>query len=235
MDDHGARSRLALALDVPSLDEAKRLIEQTSESVGVYKVGLELFTSVGPSAVKAVAEANAKCFLDLKLHDIPATMARAVGSARDMGVDYLTVHAAAGSEALTMASRESGTTMLLAVTVLTSLDAGSLAEVGFRAAPTAAAVHLARLAWDSGVRGFVSSAHECAALRADFGNDAFVATPGIRPAGGDRGDQKRVMTPSAAIAAGSDLLVVGRPIRDADEPRIAAAAMARDIGSALAR
>ena len=193
MDDHGARSHLALALDVPNLDDAKRLIAQTCEFVGVYKVGLELFTAVGPAAVRAVAEADAKCFLDLKIHDIPATMARAVARARDMGVEYLTVHASAGAEALALANDEAGGTELLAVTVLTSFDSGSLEAVGFRDEPAQAALRLAKLAWGAGVRGFVSSAHECAALRGELGNEAFLVTPGIRPANAAHGDQKRVM------------------------------------------
>ncbi|MGB5811287.1 MAG: orotidine-5'-phosphate decarboxylase [Polyangiales bacterium] len=233
MDDHDAASRLALALDVPNLDAATRLIDQTRRSIGVYKIGLELFTAVGPAAVQAVANVGAKCFLDLKIHDIPATMARTVTRARDMGVDFLTVHGAAGEEALSLANENAGGTRLLAVTVLTSFDDASLSKIGFRSGATEAAMTLAHVAWRAGLRGFVSSAHECKALRDELGDDAFLVTPGIRPSGVDAGDQKRIMTPASAIAAGSSLLVVGRPIRDSDDPTAAAAALAAEVELAL--
>lgn len=235
MDEHDVRSHLALALDVPNLDDAKRLIAQTHGSFGVYKVGLELFTAVGPEAVIAVREANARCFLDLKIHDIPATMARAVSRARDMGADFLTVHASAGAEALAAASEAAGATRLLAVTVLTSFNSASLSAVGFRESPAESAIRLASLAWEAGVQGFVSSAHECEALRAKLGTEAFLVTPGIRPKDGAKGDQKRVMTPTDALQSGSNLLVVGRPIRDADDPSAAAARLADEVSAVLAR
>lgn len=233
MSDDGARSRIALALDVPELDAAKRLIEQTREHVGVFKVGLELYTAVGPSAVDAVQEAGADCFLDLKLHDIPATMGRSVARASAMGVAYLTVHAAAGKASLQDAVERAGSVELLAVTVLTSLDAPALQEIGLEGGPRGAVERLAQLAWSSGVRGFVASAHECGALKAQLGSGAVVVTPGIRPAGQDVGDQKRTMTPARAIAAGADLLVVGRPIRDAADPARAAEAIVREVELAL--
>jgi len=235
MDENDPRSRIALALDVPNLDAAKALIEQTHEHVGTFKVGLELFTAVGPAAVEAVQSAGAKCFLDLKLHDIPATMGRSVASASSMGVAYLTVHAVAGSESLQQASASAGSTRLLAVTVLTSLDEAALEAIGLSGGPRNAANRLATLAWDAGVRGFVASAHECAGLRAMLGEEAFLVTPGIRPAGSDLGDQKRAMTPADAITAGADLLVVGRPIRDANDPRAAAADIARHVRLALSQ
>lgn len=233
MDDQDAASRIALALDVASLDAATRLIERTRGSIGVYKVGLELFTAVGPAAVRAVLDAGAKCFLDLKIHDIPTTMARAVRQARELGVDFLTVHAAAGEEALALANTEAGDTKLLAVTILTSFDQSSLAKIGFMRTPAEATVTLARVAWDAGIRGFVSSAHECASLRAELEPEVFVVTPGIRPSGAASADQKRIMTPATAIRAGSNLLVVGRPIRDAADPAAAAAALAAEVESAL--
>jgi orotidine-5'-phosphate decarboxylase len=235
MDENDPRSRIALALDVPDLEAATRLIERTKEHVGVFKVGLELYTAVGPAAVDAVHSAGARCFLDLKLHDIPATMGRSVARASAMGVAYLTVHAVAGSEALRVAEANAGATRLLAVTVLTSLDGAGLEEIGLGSEPAAAADRLAQLAWQSGVRGFVSSARECGALRSSLGHDAFLVTPGIRPAGAATGDQRRIMTPADAIAAGADLLVVGRPIRDAADPTQAAADIAREVQSALSR
>jgi orotidine-5'-phosphate decarboxylase len=235
MDENDPRSRIALALDVPNLDAAKALIEKTHEHVGTFKVGLELFTAVGPAAVEAVHNAGAKCFLDLKLHDIPATMGRSVACASSMGVAYLTVHAVAGSESLQQARVSAGSTRLLAVTVLTSLDAAALETIGLSGGPRNAAHRLARLAWDAGLRGFVASAHECAALRATLAREAFLVTPGIRPAGSDLDDQKRVMTPADAIMAGADLLVVGRPVRDANDPRAAAADIARQVRLALSQ
>jgi len=235
MDDNDPGSRIALALDVPDLEAAKKLIDETREHVGTFKVGLELYTAVGPAAVEAVHAAGAKCFLDLKLHDIPATMGRSVEQAASMGVAYLTVHAVAGPNSLRQASDNAGSTRLLGVTVLTSLDAAELEAIGLSGGPRNAVDRLAKLAWDAGLRGFVTSAHECAALRAALGEEAFLVTPGIRPAGSDVGDQKRVMTPADAIGAGADLLVVGRPIRDASDPTEAAANIARQVQLALAQ
>jgi len=235
MDDNDPGSRIALALDVPDLEAAKKLIDETREHVGTFKVGLELYTAVGPAAVEAVHAAGAKCFLDLKLHDIPATMGRSVAQAASMGVAYLTVHAVAGPSSLRQASDNAGSTRLLGVTVLTSLDAAELEAIGLSGGPRNAVDRLARLAWDAGLRGFVTSALECAALRAALGEEAFLVTPGIRPAGSDVGDQKRVMTPADAIGAGADLLVVGRPIRDASDPAEAAANIARQVQLALAQ
>jgi orotidine-5'-phosphate decarboxylase len=235
MNENEPGSRLALALDVPHLDAAKRLIAQTREHIGVFKVGLELYTAVGPSAVEAVHASGARCFLDLKLHDIPATMGRSVASAAAMGVAYLTVHGMAGSEALHSAQQNAGGTRLLAVTVLTSLDAPALTEIGFQGDPGGTADRLAQLAWRAGIRGFVTSAHECAALRRALGPDAFLVTPGVRPAGAAADDQKRVMTPADAIDAGADLLVVGRPIRDASDPSAAAHDIATQVAAALSR
>jgi len=235
MDDNDPGSRIALALDVPDLATAKRLIDETREHVGTFKVGLELYTAVGPAAVEAVHAAGANCFLDLKLHDIPATMGRSVARAASMGVAYLTVHAVAGLESLRQGSDNAGSTRLLAVTVLTSLDAKALEDIGLNGGPQDAVDRLAKLAWDAGLRGFVTSAHECAALRKTLGAQAFLVTPGIRPANSDVGDQKRVMTPADAIEAGADLLVVGRPIRDADNPTEAAADIARQVQLALSQ
>jgi orotidine-5'-phosphate decarboxylase len=152
-----------------------------------------------------------------------------------MGVAYLTVHAASGHESLHQASVHAGSTRLLAVTVLTSLDAAALQAIGLAGGPRDAADRLAKLAWGAGVRGFVTSAHECAALRATLGKEAFLVTPGIRPSGADVGDQKRVMTPADAIAAGTDLLVVGRPIRDAADPGRAAAEIECQVRMALSQ
>nr|WP_236605383.1 orotidine-5'-phosphate decarboxylase [Sandaracinus amylolyticus] len=229
------RERLVFPLDVEDLAEARLWIARLRDHVGVFKVGLELFTAIGPDAVRAVHDADAACFLDLKLHDIPATMAGATASAVRLGVRYLTVHAAAGPAALRAvagAAANSGTT-LLAVTVLTSLDRGELDAIGMRGEPAEAAARLAGVARDAGVRGLVCSPHEVATLRGVIGEGGVIVVPGVRPAGADAGDQRRIATPSDAIAAGADLLVVGRPIRNAPDPEGAARAIASEIEAAI--
>jgi orotidine-5'-phosphate decarboxylase len=231
-----ARERLVHALDVATLDAARRRVDELRDEVGVFKVGLELFTAAGPDAVRAVHDAGAECFLDLKLHDIPATMARATEAAAALGVRYLTVHAAAGEAALTQtatAARGSSTS-LLAVTVLTSLDAAALNAIGLEGPPDAAVLRLAQLAAEARIPGLVASSHECARLREAL-PEAILAIPGIRPAGASAGDQRRVATPEDAVRAGADLLVVGRPIRDAEQPATAARAIRQAIGAALER
>jgi len=224
------RDRLVFPLDVPTLDEAHRWIGLLREEVGVFKVGLELFTAAGPDAVRAVRDAGAPCFLDLKLHDIPETMARAVESAARLGASYLTIHASAGPRALARAEQAArGTPVrLLAVTILTSLDAADLTAIGVEAAPDDAALRLARVALDAGIDGLVCSALECGRLRA-ASKEALLVVPGVRPRGADPGDQRRVATPASAIALGADLIVVGRPIRDAADPVEAARDIAREI------
>lgn len=230
-----ASERVVFPLDVADLAGARAWIARLRGEVGVLKVGLELFTAVGPDAVRAVHDAGAACFLDLKLHDIPATMAGAVASAARLGVRYLTVHASAGPAALrAVAEAARGTaTTLLAVTVLTSLDGGELHAIGMRGAPAESAERLAALACGAGVRGLVCSPHEVRALRAIAGAGGTLVVPGVRPAGAALGDQRRVATPADAIAAGADLLVVGRPIRDAVDPVSAARAIADEIAAAV--
>jgi orotidine-5'-phosphate decarboxylase len=226
-----AKDRIVFPLDVPSLDEARAWIELLSGDVGVMKVGLELFTAEGPAAVRAVSDAGSACFLDLKLHDIPATMAGAAAAAARLGARYLTVHASAGPKALE-AAREAvkGTsTRLLAVTALTSLGSDELAAIGLGADPAAVVRRLATLALSAGIDGFVCSPRECADVRSVAGPSAILVVPGVRPAGSALGDQARVATPKEAIARGADLLVIGRPIRDASDPVSAARAIARDI------
>jgi orotidine-5'-phosphate decarboxylase len=226
-----ARDRLAFPLDGADLDDAARWIDRLAPHVGVMKVGLELFVAAGPDAVKRVHAGGAACFLDLKLHDIPATMAGAASRAAALGVRYLTVHASAGPEALRAVARavDGSDTRVLAVTVLTSLDEAALASMGLFAAddPAVIATRLARIAIDAGAGGLVCSPHEVARLRqySPIAEPIEIVVPGIRPAGADVGDQKRVATPEAAIAAGADVLVVGRPIRGAADPIAAARAI----------
>jgi orotidine-5'-phosphate decarboxylase len=225
------RERIVFPLDVADLDEARAWIARLRGEVGVFKVGLELFTAVGPDAVRAVHDAGAQCFLDLKLHDIPATMVGAVTSAARLGARYLTVHASAGPSALRAiadAARSTGTT-LLAVTVLTSLDTRELGAIGIAGSPGESAETLARLASEAGLRGLVCSPHEVRALRAVLGDEGTIAVPGVRPAGAEAGDQKRVATPREALDAGADLLVIGRPIRSAPDPVGAARAIAAEL------
>jgi len=230
-------SRIVFPLDVPDLSAARDWVARLRGQVGVFKVGLELFTAHGPAAVEAVHAADADCFLDLKLHDIPATMAGAVRSAAALGVRYLTVHASAGTDALAQAAGAAeeagrGRLTLLGVTVLTSLDGNDLDAIGLAGPPADAVSRLGRLAADAGVRGLVCSPLEVAGLRRALGDGMTLVVPGVRPAGADRGDQRRTATPGEAVRAGADLLVVGRPIRNADDPVAAAAAIGRGIDDA---
>ena len=234
-----ARDRLAFPLDYPSLAEARRGAERVVASTGVLKIGLELFVREGPSAVRLGEELGAAVFLDLKLHDIPETVDRAVASAAGLGVRYLTLHAAGGPRMMEGAARrverENCSLTLLAVTVLTSLDDADLRATGCNDGTTAQALRLAKLAVASGVRGLVCSAAEVRHLREALGPDVVLVTPGIRPAdsaGGD--DQKRVGTPASAIRDGSSVLVVGRPIRDAPDPALAARRILDEIAAASA-
>lgn len=227
------RERLILALDVPRLVDAEPLLATLGAEVGVMKVGLELFVAEGPQAVRAVTDAGAACFLDLKLSDIPATVAKATRSAVGLGARYLTLHASAGPAALEAAAREAegSDTRLLAVTALTSLDAAALGAIGWASDPAAVVERLTRLALEAGIDSFVCSPQEAARVRA-LAPGGLIVTPGVRPAGSDSGDQKRVATPTDAMRAGADLLVVGRPIREAPDPVVAARAIVREIEAA---
>jgi len=231
------RERLAFPLDYPSLAEARRGAERVVESTGVLKVGLELFVRDGPAAVRLGEELGAAVFLDLKLHDIPETVDRAVASAANFGVRYLTVHAAGGPRMLEAAAkrveREKASLTLLAVTVLTSLDDNDLRAIGCPDSTGPQALRLARLAVDNGIGGLVCSAAEVRALREAVGPGVVLVTPGIRPADNTKtDDQKRVGTPAGAIRDGSSVLVVGRPIRDAADPAQAARRIVEEIALA---
>ena len=218
--------RLAVALDVEDLSTARGWMAEVADSADFFKVGLELFTSEGPDAVRAVRQTGARCFLDLKLHDIPATMARATAAASRLGATLLTVHAAAGPEALAAAAEAAGSELrLLAVTVLTSLEARTLQQMGWSGTPQDIAARLAEVALRAGIDGLVCSGHEAASLRRRFGEEPLLVVPGIRPAGSARGDQRRVCSPAEAVRAGADVLVVGRPIRCAADPAAAARAV----------
>lgn len=228
-----ARARLAFPLDVPDLDTARAWVSKLAPHVGVFKVGLELFTAVGPDAVRIVHDVGAACFLDLKIHDIPATMAGAVRAASALDVAYLTIHALGGPSGVRASVAAVGTkTQLLGVTVLTSHDDAELRALGLEGTPREAAVRLATSAHREGLTGFVCSTHEITALRERLGPDVVLVVPGIRPSGAAAGDQKRVATPADAVRAGASLLVVGRPIRDAADPVDAARRVVEEIAEA---
>jgi orotidine-5'-phosphate decarboxylase len=232
------RDRLAFALDYPTLAEAEAGARRVAAVVGVLKVGLELFVVGGPAAVKLGTDLGSQVFLDLKLHDIPETVERAVATAGQLGARYLTLHAAGGPRMLEAAAqraeKEGAGLKLLAVTVLTSLDASDLQAIGVTASPAEHVLRLGKLARGLGIHGLVCSTAEVRALREALGPDAILVTPGIRPAGAAVGDQKRVGTPASALKDGASLLVVGRPIRDAAEPVAAAQSILEEMSGALA-
>jgi orotidine-5'-phosphate decarboxylase len=233
MSVHGrSRAPVAVALDAPDAATACAWAAAVAPHVSTVKVGLELFCSAGPSVVEQVrAEApGLDLFLDLKLHDIPNTVAGAARAVSRLAPTYLTVHAAGGADMVRAAVEACPGTRITAITVLTSLDAAVLDAVGMAGPPLDAARRLAVLAVSAGAGALVCSPHEVAALRAEVGPDIVLVTPGVRPAGGDLGDQVRVATPQQALADGADLLVVGRPVTAAADP----AAAARDLAASLA-
>ena len=228
------QDKIIIALDVPGTDEALRLLDSLGEPPAICKIGLELFTASGPSVVKAVMERGSQVFLDLKFHDIPNTAAHAVRSAASLGVSMTTIHASGGPvmlEAVAKAARESGQPdlLLLAVTVLTSMDTAQLSATGIGTPAVDQVLRLASLASDTGIGGIVCSPLEIAPVRAALGGALKIVTPGVRPAWSAAGDQKRVMTPSDALRAGADWLVVGRPVTAAENPAEAYARVIREL------
>ena len=225
------RERLIVALDVPDAPAARALVERLAGRVGLFKVGSQLFTAAGPDLVREIVARGERVFLDLKYHDIPNTVAGAVAAASRLGVALVDVHGLGGGAMMEAAAgaRADDRTRLLAITVLTSHDEGTLAAIGL-AGPIAEAVpRLARLAAASGMDGVVASPQEVALIRAACGPGFLIVTPGIRPAGAARGDQARLATPAAALAAGADYLVVGRPITEAPDPAAAADAIVDEM------
>lgn len=225
------RNPLIVALDVPDAKRALALAARLAPVVGAVKVGLELFTAAGPDVVHRLRAAGVAVFLDLKLHDIPHTVARAVAAAVRLDVQMLTVHTGGGRAMLAAAEeaaraeagrRGQAPPLVLGVTVLTSLDDTALAEVGIASGAAPQVERLARLAVRAGLRGLVCSPLELSLLRAVLPREIQLVTPGIRPPGTDAGDQKRTLGPREALAAGADWLVVGRPILAAPDPRAAA-------------
>jgi len=230
------RAPIAVALDAPDLPTLSAWAQAVGPHVSTLKVGLETYLRDGRAAVAAARDSAPEChlFLDLKLHDIPATVAGAAGAVADLSPDYLTVHASGGRAMIAAAAEALPNTRVVAVTVLTSLSTEDLRALDLLGAGVdsagALAVHLAVTAVDAGARAIVCSPQEVADVRAALsGRDVVLITPGVRPAGADAGDQRRVATPRQALDRGADLLVIGRPITGATDPAAAAAAIAREL------
>ena len=236
MKPDAARERLIVALDLAEVCEAERLVEQIGEAACFYKVGLELAYAEGglEFARRLAAIPGKRVFLDLKLHDIPNTVERATAQAARLGATFLTVHAYPQTMRAAVAGAKGSGLKLLAVTVLTSYDDEDLLKAGYRFGVVEMVRRRAEQAKELGVHGVVASAEEARDVRSAVGDAMILATPGIRPAGGRTGDQKRVATPAAAIRAGADYLVVGRPITSAADPRVAATQIAVEIAAAAA-
>lgn len=226
------KNPIIAALDTTDLATAQNWARVLTPHVGLLKIGLAFYLAHGPAGLRAVT--NDRVFLDLKLHDIPNTVAGAVAAVLPLGAAMLTLHAAGGSAMIAAARRAAEAAghsrpKLLAVTVLTSLSAAALAETGIAATPAEQVLRLAKLAIGAGADGLVCSPQEVALLRAEIGPEPLLVVPGIRPAGTPTGDQARTLTPREAMAAGADWLVIGRPITEAPDPAAAAAAMAADL------
>ena len=232
-----ARERLIVALDAPSATAALELVDRLENRCQWFKVGLELFSAAGPSIVEELTRRGHSIFLDLKFHDIPNTAAGAVRSAAGLGARMMTVHALGGPAMLEAARAALDGTgnppQLLAVTVLTSMDAAQLRAVGLAVEPAQQVERLARMGLEAGIQGFVCSPQEVRALRNLAGPDATLVIPGIRPAGASVGDQKRIATPAEALRQGASYLVVGRPITQAENPAEAAERILYEIAEAL--
>jgi len=231
------KDRLIVALDFPTARQALALVDALGDTCRWFKVGMELYYATGNPFIHELRHRGFNIFLDLKLHDIPSTVAGAVNSATKAGASLLTVHASGGAAMMTAAAEAAkapGSPRLLAVTVLTSMDSNELAGVGITAQPADQVLRLAKLAKASGIDGMVASAEEVAQLRSELGPEALLVIPGIRPAGSATGDQKRIATPKAAIAAGASMLVVGRPITQATNPAAAAQSILDEIAAGVA-
>jgi orotidine-5'-phosphate decarboxylase len=230
-----ARQHLIVALDVPDADSAIRLVHQLGDTCSWFKVGLELYIAAGPAIVEQIAASGKSVFLDLKLHDIPNTVAGAVRSAAKLGARMLTLHASGGPAMLSAAKNEiAGLTNppeLLAVTVLTSMDAGQLHATGVGRLPSSQVELLAKMGMEAGIHGFVCSPQEVAQLRLLTGTQGVLVIPGIRPAGSAIGDQKRIAGPAEALRLGASYLVVGRPITQAPNPAEAATTILKEMAS----
>jgi orotidine-5'-phosphate decarboxylase len=227
-----ARERLILALDLPSVAAAEAMVTKLGDSVSFYKIGYQLAFAGGLAFAETLIRARKQVFLDLKLHDIGNTVAKGVESIAKLGATFCTVHAYPQTMHAAVDARKGSNLRILAVTVLTSYDDADLAAAGYDFTVKELVAERAAQARDIGVDGLVCSAEEAANLRAIVDEGMLLVTPGIRPADTEKGDQKRVMTPASAIAAGADYLVVGRPILAAQDPKAAADAIVQEIASA---
>jgi orotidine-5'-phosphate decarboxylase len=230
-----SRERLIVALDVSTAEAARKIVAAVGDSAHAYKVGMQLYTAAGPTIVRELVDSGRRVFLDLKFHDIPNTVTAAVREAAKLGVSMLTVHASGGGKmlrgAIDAAQEVNPELLVLAVTVLTSLDEVELGKIGLRSSVLEQVLRLAALAHSNGCRGVVASALEASALRHEFGNDLTIVTPGVRLAGTGPNDQARVVTPAEAIAAGASHIVVGRPITEAADPAAEARAILGQIST----
>lgn len=231
-DNIAPQDRLIVALDLPDVTAAQTMVARLGDSVSFYKIGYQLGYAGGLSMVDSLVHAGKKVFVDLKLHDIGNTVASGVESLARLGATFLTVHAYPQTMKAAVAAREGSNLKILAVTVLTSYNDADAQEAGYRLGVSQMVEMRARQAQDIGVDGIVCSAEEAANLRKILDPDIALVTPGIRPAGSAVGDQKRVMTPTRAIAAGVDYLVVGRPVIEATDPKAAADAIVAEIAAA---
>jgi orotidine-5'-phosphate decarboxylase len=225
--------RLILALDVRTVDEAKRLVDQLEGVVSFYKIGIVLHTISGLELVRWLVNMEKRVFLDLKFFDVRQTVKEAVARVADLGATFLTIHGNAEIVQGAVEGRGESDLKLLAVTVLTNLDAADIEDLGFPVALDELVMHRARLAVESGCDGIVASPNEVEAIRAALGQKPIVVTPGIRPESSAPDEQKRIATPAQAIRSGSDYLVVGRPIRTAPDPREAAVSIIREMEGAF--
>jgi orotidine-5'-phosphate decarboxylase len=220
MKSHSPRNALIVALDFSTEAEALRIVEQLAGEIDFFKIGLQLYTAAGPGIVGAVMETGAKIFLDLKLHDIPNTVAGAVAVAGAMGVQMLTVHLSGGRAMVEAAvAAKTPELVLLGVTVLTSADEANLREIGISSSIDKQVQLLADFGVEAGINGLVASPHEIKMLRSRFGDKIKIITPGVRPSWSESGDQKRFMTPDEALRNGADYLVIGRPVTEHKNPR----------------
>ena len=228
------REKLIVALDVSTAAAAQQIVAAVGDSALTYKVGMQLYTAEGPQLVRDLVASGRRVFLDLKYHDIPNTVAAAVREAAKLGVSMLTVHAAGGRKMLRAAVDAARATnpalIVLAVTVLTSLDESDLGEIGVQGTVLDEVLRLSSLSVANGCQGIVASAREASTLRTKLGKDFAIVTPGVRPAGAGHADQARVLTPAEAIAAGASYIVVGRPITEAADPAAEARAILSQIG-----
>jgi orotidine-5'-phosphate decarboxylase len=230
--DVSPRERLILALDVASAEEAKRLVDRIGQEIAFVKIGLELFTAAGPDIVRWAIQSGKQVFLDLKLLDIGETVKRATAAAAELGVSFITTHTGSKTVRAAVEGRGSSQLKILAVTILTNFLDSDLEELGIPESMPNAVLRRARLATACGADGLIASGTQLEVIRMTVGSKTLLVTPGIRPAGTSPDDQASVATPSLALAAGADYLVVGRPIRNAQDPAAAARAIQEEIAAA---